>query len=292
MNEPTTRKPGLSTNERTAGRPASSTVETNVERLQRTLARAGYGSRRAAEELISAGRVTVDGRTAELGDRADPRVATIEVDGVPIPADPELRYLAFNKPAGVTSTMADRHAERSLAEFVPEGPRIFPVGRLDRESEGLLLLTNDGELANRILHPRYGVEKEYLVEVQGTLSAAAATKLRRGVRLADGMARAIRVGQPERVAGRSSVTVVMGEGRKREVRRMFDAVGNPVQRLVRVRQGPVKLVDLPPGEARPLTPLEVRELYAVTGVREAAPRPRRQRRNAPVRKRRRSSARR
>ncbi len=255
-------------------RPRTETLA--VERLQRTLARAGYGSRRAAEGLIAAGRVTVDGRVAELGDRVDPSRAAVAVDGVPVPANPQLRYFAFNKPSGVTSTLSDRHAARSVAEFLPPGPRVFPVGRLDRESEGLLLLTNDGELANRLQHPRYGIEKEYLVEVDGALSRAAAGELRAGVRLEDGVAKAVRVGQVQRVAGRSSVMMVMAEGRKREVRRMLEALGYPVKRLIRVRQGPVRLGKLSPGKVRGLSATEVTELYRETGLERAAVRGARQ----------------
>jgi 23S rRNA pseudouridine2605 synthase len=240
------------------------------ERLQRTLARAGYGSRRAAESLIAGGRVTVDGRVAELGDRVDPTRARIAVDGIPIPANPDLRYFAFNKPRGVTSTLADRHAERSLASFIPDEHRVFPVGRLDRDSEGLLLLTNDGELANRLQHPRYGVEKEYLVEVDGAVSRRAVVRLLRGVPLEDGPARAVRVEPVQRASGRSALTVVMAEGRKREVRRMLAAVGHPVRRLIRVRHGPVQLGRLAPGATRPLTVVEVAELYRATGLQKAA----------------------
>jgi 23S rRNA pseudouridine2605 synthase len=253
------------------GRSASrGEAEGALERLQRTLARAGYGSRRSAEQLIAGGRVTVDGRVAVLGDRVDPMVAAIAVDGVPVPANPDLRYFAFNKPPGVTSTLADRHAVASLGEFLPPGPRVFPVGRLDRDSEGLLLLTNDGELANRLQHPRYGVEKEYLVEVDGAFSRAAAGRLKSGVSLEDGPARAIRVGPVRQAAGRSAVTVVMAEGRKREVRRMLEAVGHPVRRLVRVRQGTVRLGGLKPGATRPLSAAEVADLYRATGLERAA----------------------
>jgi 23S rRNA pseudouridine2605 synthase len=243
--------------------------EAPVERLQRTLARVGFGSRRSAEQLIAAGRVRVDGRVAELGDRVDPTRAVVTVDGVPIPTDPELRYFAFNKPSGVTTTMSDPHAERSLGEFLPPGPRVFPVGRLDRDSEGLLLMTNDGELANRLQHPRYGIEKEYLVEVNGALPKSAVARLRDGVRLDDGVAKAVRVGTVQRAGERSALAIVMGEGRKREVRRMLAAIGYPVGRLVRVRLGPVRLGSLRPGQVKPLLPDEVTELYRVTGLDRA-----------------------
>jgi 23S rRNA pseudouridine2605 synthase len=242
------------------------------ERLQKVLARAGLGSRRAAEDLIRAGRVAVGGRPASLGDRVRPGRDQVTVDGVPIPADPRLRYFALNKPAGVTTTMRDPHAARTLASFLPPGPRVFAVGRLDRDSEGLLLLTNDGALAYRIQHPSRGVEKEYLVEVDGSISADGVRRLRGGVDLEDGVARAIRVGRVERVRGRSSVGLVMSEGRKRVVRRMFAALGHPVRRLVRVRVGPIALGHLRPGEVRPLDPREVMELYRVTDLRRASPR--------------------
>ena len=150
-----------------------------VERLQRALARAGLGARRACEELITAGRVTVNGGVATLGDRIDPGRDEVRVDGDRIVVDPELRYLAFHKPKGVTTTMKDPHAERDLRRYLPSGPRVFPVGRLDRDTEGLLLLTNDGELAHRLAHPRHGVEKEYLAEVDGVPQRKHLAKLKR-----------------------------------------------------------------------------------------------------------------
>jgi 23S rRNA pseudouridine2605 synthase len=241
-----------------------------VERLQRTLARAGYGSRRGVEALITEGRVRVGGKLAVLGDRVDPHTEQVTVDGVPIPAHPDLRYFAFNKPPGVTTTIRDPHARQTLAAFLPQGPRVFPVGRLDRDSEGLLLLTNDGTLADHLQHPRFGVEKEYLVEVEGVLPGSAAKAFTRGIALEDGVAKALRVGPVQRAKGRSGLTLVMGEGRKREVRRMFDAVGFSVRRLVRVRVGPVRLGTLGPGKLRPLTSREIAELYHAAGLKEAS----------------------
>jgi 23S rRNA pseudouridine2605 synthase len=236
------------------------------ERLQRALARAGFGSRRACEELIAKGRVTIDGRVATIGDRVDPGRDRVAVDGTRVSLDPALRYLAFHKPAGVTSTMRDPHAATDLSAYVPTDPRVFPVGRLDRESEGLLLLTNDGELANRLLHPRHGVEKEYLVEVEGEPTARQLARLRRGVELEDGLARAIAARPVARTGGRGAVRIVMGEGRRREVRRMLSAVGLPVRRLIRVRFGPVTLGRLSAGDVRQLDPGEVRELYRAAGL--------------------------
>ena len=250
------------------------------ERVQKTLARAGYGSRRSAEDLIRAGRVRIGHRVAQLGDRVDPSIDQVFVDDTPIPAHPDLRYFAFNKPAGVTTTLRDPHAGRSLVSFLPSGPRVFPVGRLDRESEGLLLLTNDGELAHRVQHPRYGVEKEYMVEVEGLISRNAAHQLLAGVPLEDGLARALAVGPIHRSREASGFTLVMGEGRKRVVRRMLGAIGHPVRRLVRIRVGPVRLGRTRPGSARALGPAEVTALYSVTGLERARPRPRRAQRKS------------
>lgn len=224
------------------------------------------GSRRSTEDLIRDGRVRIGRKVARLGDRVDPTVDRVSVDGVPIPVDPDLRYLALNKPAGVTTTLRDPHAARSLAGFLPAGPRVFPVGRLDRESEGLLLLTNDGDLAFRLQHPRYGVEKEYLVEVPGAVSRSDERALAAGIELDDGLARPLRVGPVRRTSTRTAITIVMSEGRKREVRRMLAALGYSVSRLLRVRVGPVRLGKLAPGTARPLTRREVGDLYMTTGL--------------------------
>jgi 23S rRNA pseudouridine2605 synthase len=237
-----------------------------AERLQRSLARAGFGSRRACEELIAAGRVRINGRVATLGDRVDPASDEVRVDGAKVNVDPELHTFALHKPRGVTTTLRDAHAERDLTHLLPKGPRVFPVGRLDRDTEGLLLLTNDGALAHRLTHPRYGVEKEYLAEVGGAPSTRQLAQLRRGVELDDGPARA----QDARSAGgsgaRGGVRLVMVEGRKREVRRMLEAVGLPVRRLVRVRVGPVRLGRLRPGEVRELEPEDLRALYRAAGM--------------------------
>jgi 23S rRNA pseudouridine2605 synthase len=230
------------------------------ERLQKVLARSGLGSRRACEDLIREGRVTVNGRVAALGDRVDPRTDRVEVDGGRVPSDPELRYLALHKPRGVVTTARDPQGRPDVSRYYPEGVRVFPVGRLDRDTEGLLVLTNDGELANRLLHPRYGVEREYLAEVEGRPTERAMSALRRGVELEDGPARAAAVRRVGGAGKRGAVRIVMTEGRKREVRRMLEAVGLPVRRLVRVRFGPIRLGQLGPGEVRELDPAEVREL--------------------------------
>ncbi len=236
------------------------------ERLQRALARAGIGSRRSSEDLIREGRVTINGRVAALGDRIDPARDRVAVDGSGVSLDPELRYFAFHKPAGVTSTASDPHAELDLTSYFPPGPRVFAVGRLDRDTEGLLLFTNDGELANRLLHPRHAVEREYLAEVEGVPTDRHAARLRRGVELDDGPARAVSARPVARSGGRGAVRLVVTEGRKREVRRMLAAVGLPVRRLVRVRFGPVRLGTIASGHARALSSGEVRSLYRAAGL--------------------------
>lgn len=238
-----------------------------VERVQRALARAGFGSRRACEQLIVDARVTVNGTVATLGDRVDPEVDTVAVDGVTVNLDPNVRYYALHKPPGVVTTMNDPQGRPDIRGFLPEdGPRVFPVGRLDRDSEGLLLLTNDGDLGNRLLHPRYAVEKEYLAEVDGAPTDRLVSRIRRGVELEDGLAKPTAVRVVAASGPRGALRLTMTEGRKREVRRLLAEVGLPVTRLVRLRIGPVKLGNLPPGELRELTPEEIRSLAQVTDM--------------------------
>jgi 23S rRNA pseudouridine2605 synthase len=236
------------------------------ERLQRSLARAGFGSRRACEELIVAGRAEVNGHRATLGDRVDPSRDEVRVDGAKVNVDPALRTFALHKPRGVTTTLRDTHAERDLTLLLPKGVRVFPVGRLDRDTEGLLLLTNDGDLAHRLTHPRFEIQKEYLAEVDRPPSNRQLARLRRGVELDDGTARAVDARSAGGAAGRGGVRLVMVEGRKREVRRMLDAVELPVRRLVRVRVGPIRLGKLRPGDVRELEPEDVRALFRATGL--------------------------
>jgi len=220
------------------------------------LATAGYGSRRACEELIEEGRVTVDGEVAELGRRVDPAVASVEVDGVPVSVRPGLVYYLLNKPGGTVTTASDPQGRPTVLDLVPREPRVFPVGRLDVATEGLLLLTNDGDLAHRLAHPSFGAEKEYLAEVEGVPTPGQLRRLRTGVPLEDGMT------QPAKVAfvPPTAIRITIHEGRKRQVRRMCLAVGHPVVRLVRVRIGPLAERGLAPGEWRELTPGEVRAL--------------------------------
>ena len=235
-------------------------------RLNKALSSAGLGSRRAVEELVVAGRVSIDGRTVtDLGRRVDPEHDRVELDGSRVVLDQRRRYWLLNKPAGVVTTSADPEGRPTVVELVPDQPRVFPVGRLDRDTEGLLLLTNDGDLAYRLTHARFGVEKRYLAEVE-RLPAGALTRLRSGVELGDGLARAERARVVASSARRQMVEVIMVEGRNREVRRMLDAVGAPVRRLVRTAVGPLQLRGLAPGEHRALRPEEVRGLYRAVGL--------------------------
>jgi 23S rRNA pseudouridine2605 synthase len=231
------------------------------ERLQKVLARTGFGSRRACEELIAAGRVLVNGEVARLGRRVDVDHDRVEVDGVPAGVRADLVYYLLNKPRGVVTTASDPQGRRTVLDLVPPHPRVFPVGRLDADSEGLLVLTNDGDLAHRLTHPGFGVEKEYLAEVEGTPSPGAVRRLRDGVALEDG------VTAPARVAlvPPNALRITIHEGRNRQVRRMCAAVGHPVVRLVRSRIGPVVERGLAPGGWRPLTMAEVRALQAPAG---------------------------
>ncbi len=228
------------------------------ERLQKVLARAGIGSRRVCEDLIAGGRVTVNGGRAELGRRVRVAEDIVAVDGVPVPVAPGLVHYLLNKPAGVVTTAGDTHGRPTVVGLVPAEPRVFPVGRLDLDTEGLLVLTNDGELAHRLTHPSFGVAKEYLAEVEGNPSAAALRRLREGVDLEDGRT------APASVAavGPGVVRLVIHEGRNRQVRRMCAAVGHPVRRLVRTRIGPLTDSRLRPGAWRALTGEEVRALSA------------------------------
>jgi len=236
------------------------------ERLQKVLAAAGIGSRRACEELIAAGRVTIGGRRATLGDKVDAETAEIHVDGERIVTDTKMVYLAMNKPRGVVSTMADEKGREAIADYLGTlEQRVFHVGRLDADSEGLLLLTNDGTLAHRLMHPSYGVAKTYLAEVAGPLPRAVGRALLSGVDLEDGPARVDKFRLVDAVQRTALVEVVIHEGRNHIVRRLFDEVGHPVNRLVRTAIGPVRLGDLKPGRTRRLTTAEIAALFKAVG---------------------------
>lgn len=226
------------------------------ERLQKVLARVGLGSRRICEDLIEDGRVTVNGEVAELGRRVEAETDLVEVDGAPIGVKPGLVYYLLNKPPGVVTTASDPQGRPTVVDLVPAEPRVFSVGRLDLHTEGLLLLTNDGELANRITHPSRGVEKEYLAEVQGRPSPATLRRLREGVELDDGPTAPAQAN----LVAPTLVRLTIHEGRNRQVRRMLDAVGHPVERLIRTRIGPVADRRLAPGAWRDLTTDELRAL--------------------------------
>ncbi len=255
------------------------------ERIQKVIAAAGVASRREAERLIAAGRVTVDGRVATLGESVEPARAVIAVDGRPVGEASALVHLVIHKPLGVTSTTRDRHAERTVVDLIPRAlagaGRLYPVGRLDQDSEGLILMTNDGAWADRVLHPRFGVEREYAIGLATPLSAAQAAALRSGIRLDEGHATLGHLRPMTGVEVRSLVEVLdpppppdltwyratLQQGWKRQLRRMFAATGAPVARLARVRIGTVRLATLRAGAVRPLSAAEVRSL----GAGRAAP---------------------
>jgi 23S rRNA pseudouridine2605 synthase len=234
-------------------------VERTGDRLQKLLARAGLGSRRHCEELIEQGRVQVNGQVARLGARAEPETDTVVVDGVVIGVAPGLRYYLLNKPTGVVSTVDDPQGRPTVVSLVPSDERVFPVGRLDRDTEGLLLLTNDGPLTHQLTHPSHGVEKEYMAWVEGTPARGTLRQLREGVELDDGITAPARVS----LVAPDLLRLVIHEGRNRQVRRMCEAVGHPVRRLVRIRIGPLSDRKLKPGQWRELTTAEVRELEQV-----------------------------
>ncbi|HEY3809968.1 MAG TPA: pseudouridine synthase [Acidimicrobiales bacterium] len=242
------------------------TAAAEGERLQKVLAQRGLGSRRTCEELIAAGRVHVNGVVAELGRRVDPETDRVTVDGVPVAVRPGLVYYVCNKPAGVVSTAADPQGRPMVTGLVPAVPRVHAVGRLDADSEGLLLLTNDGDLTFRLTHPSFGVEKEYLVAVEGTPKPGALRRLREGVELGDGRTAPARVARVEP----NALRITIHEGRNRQVRRMCDAVGHPVRRLVRTRIGPLRVGTLAPGEWRELSPAEVRAVERAATARPVA----------------------
>jgi 23S rRNA pseudouridine2605 synthase len=232
-------------------------------RLQKVLAQAGLGSRRTAEQLIESRRVRVNGEVAVLGRRVDPDADLIEVDGAAIGTRAGLVHLLLHKPAGYLTTVSDPHGRPTVMELLPTEPQLHPVGRLDADSEGLLIVTNDGELTHRLTHPSFGVDKEYLVEVEGLPSRGAVRRLHDGVELDDGVTAPAKVA----VLGDHLLRITIHEGRNRQVRRMCEAVGHPVVRLVRTRIGPITDRTLQPGTWRALTQDEVRALERATAAR-------------------------
>ena len=242
--------------------------EPQAIRLQKVLASAGVGSRRACEVLIDQGRVEVDGKKVrEQGMRVDPHKAVIKVDGLRITTSSTLTYLALNKPEGVITTLSDPEGRPCVGDYVfGRRERLFYVGRLDAETEGLLLLTNDGELAHRLTHPSWEVEKTYLAEIEAPVPRDLGRKLRDGIDLDDGPAYADSFRVVSSSANRAMVELTLHEGRNHIVRRMLEAAGRPVTRLVRTQVGPVRLGPQKIGVVRALTQREVGELYALVGM--------------------------
>jgi pseudouridine synthase len=242
--------------------------DTQGVRLQRVLAAAGLGSRRACEQLIEEGRVEVDGKKVVVqGMRVDPKKAVIKVDGLRIASAPDHVYLVLNKPKGVVSTMSDPEGRPSLQEYVGDREaRLFHVGRLDQDTEGLILLTNDGDLAHRLSHPSFGVEKTYLAEVTGPVARDVGKRLKQGVELEDGLVQVDSFRLVSQVGSRVMVEVKLHEGRKHVVRRMLTEVGHPVTQLVRTDLGPISLGNLRPGKQRKLSQQEIGALYRAVGL--------------------------
>jgi 23S rRNA pseudouridine2605 synthase len=250
-----------------SGGPALSQTGADAVRLQKVLASAGVASRRGAEELIAAGRVTVNGRVATLGAKVDPSHDAVAVDGVGVPVGADLVYLAVNKPRGTLSAMSSTSARPCIGDLVASyGQGLHHVGRLDVDSEGLLLVTNDGPLSHRLAHPSYEVAKRYLVELEGAVPRGLGRTLRAGVDLDDGPARVDDFVLVDSTPRRALVEVELHEGRNRIVRRMFDAAGLPVRRLLRISVGPIRLGELKPGRVRHLNAGERRALYEVVGL--------------------------
>jgi 23S rRNA pseudouridine2605 synthase len=236
-------------------------------RLQKYLARSGLGSRRRCEELIREGRVTLNGKVVDrMGVRLDPRRDQVAVDGIPVNTTEPLRYFMLNKPAGYVSTLQDPQGRPTIRDILPQGIRLFPVGRLDLDSRGLVLVTNDGHLANRIMHPRFGIDKGYVVVVEGKLDRYALRKLRSGVELEEGVTAPARVRHLGGGEGLEVLEIVIHQGWKRQVRRMCRAVGLEVRDLVRNRIGPLTLSDLPEGSWRELSSGEVEGLFRALGL--------------------------
>jgi len=252
---------------RTEGLLAGSSIKTGT-RLQKVLSQAGVASRRAAEEMIAEGRVSVDGKVIrEMGRRIDPAVAVVRVDGTRVELREDVVHLALNKPSGMLSTMADEHGRPCVGDLIASrDSRLFHVGRLDADTEGLLLLTNDGELGHRLMHPSFEVSKTYVAEVPGPIPRDLGRRMRDGVELSDGVVRVDSFRVIDIQGGRAMVELVLHEGRKHVVRRLLEEVGKPVKRLVRTAIADVRLGDQRPGAIRPLNRPELSSLYDAVGL--------------------------
>ena len=260
-------------------RPAQPNTE-RPPRLQRVLALAGFGSRRKCEELILEGRVEIDHQTVqELGVRVDTDRSEVRVDGESIRL-PKKSYFMLNKPPGVVTTNSDPSGRPRVVDLIPGGESMFAVGRLDKGTSGLILVTNDGELANRLAHPRYGVEKTYRVEVEGHPSPEVLTKIRKGIRLSEGMMRVASIRVKSRNKNRTVLQMVLAEGRNREIRRILASVGHKVRVLQRTGIGPLRLDDLPEGAHRELTVQELKSLRSASRGQGQKRRPGKQSRTA------------
>jgi 23S rRNA pseudouridine2605 synthase len=237
------------------------------ERIQKVLARAGVASRRAIEEMIVRGRIRVNGERVELGRRIDSSKDVVEVDGSRVPLAADLVYYLMNKPVGVVTTASDEEGRETVMDLLDDvDARVYPVGRLDLDSEGAVLLTNDGDLALRLTHPRFVVSKTYLAEVEGSVKDKTARQLARGVELEDGVTGPAKARLIERAPGGTLIEITLSEGRNRQIRRMLESVGHPVRRLVRTAIGPLMLGRLKPATYRRLKPEEVRDLYRAAGL--------------------------
>jgi 23S rRNA pseudouridine2605 synthase len=253
--------------------PEGKPAKAKGERLQVVLARFGIASRRGVVTLIEDGKVSVNGEVVrEKGFRVDPAKDRVIVEGRALETDVPQRksYFALNKPKGVMTTMQDPHAEKAVADFFKDVPaRLFPVGRLDRDTTGLLLMTDDGELAFRLTHPRYGVKKLYRATVRGEVTEAVVKRLESGVKLEEGMTAPCQIRVERRAADKTTLQIVLHEGKKRQIRRIFDLVGHRVLELERLAYGPVQLGDLRPGARRALTAAEVRSLEDAAGIKRS-----------------------
>jgi 23S rRNA pseudouridine2605 synthase len=240
-------------------------------RLNKIIADAGIASRRAADQLILEGRVSVDGQVVlELGNKFDPEISDIKVDGESLNVNKSKTYLAFHKPAGVISTMADPEGRSNLGDYFKDRKdRLYHVGRLDKDSEGLILLTNDGELAHRATHPSYGLEKRYLVEIEGEFNKQLSDQLLQGVRLEDGLARAVKVVHARAVSKNHHwVEITIHEGRYHIIRRLIESLGLKVMRLIRLDFGPITLGEMKPGRHRVLNSQEMTNLFTALKIKQ------------------------
>ena len=236
------------------------------QRVQKVLSAAGVASRRVAEDMMDDERITINGVIATLGDKVDPAIDVICLDGAVVSIDPTRRTVLLNKPVGVISTAEDTHGRQTVVELVGADERLYPVGRLDADSEGLILLTNDGAMTQRLTHPSYGVDKEYLVSVEGAPSRGALRMLREGIDLEDGLTSPAKVSELQP----GLLKIVIHEGRNRQIRRMCDAIGHPATRLVRTRIGPITDGSLKPGEWRDLQASEVRSIETAVAAASTA----------------------